>query len=137
MIAIEWNPPVRHLKQFAAIWFPAFAAALGGIFWYRWGLQNAAWTIWGIACILSIIGFFVPAFMRWVWIAVMLVTFPIGWVVSHLLMAMIFYLVFTPCGWIMRAVGYDPMQRRFDKHATTYWQERKQPEDTTGYFRQF
>lgn len=137
IIRVDWNPPVRHLKQFAGIWFPAFAAFLGAILLYRFELPAAAITLWGVAGVLSLAGFFYPPLMRWVWIAVMLVTFPIGWVISHVLMAAIFYLLFTPVGFIMRIAGYDPMHRRFEPNASSYWVERRQTEDTSRYFRQF
>lgn len=137
VIKFDWNPSSRHLKQFAAIWFPAFAAALGGILWYRFGLRDVALAIWAAAAVLSVAGLIYTPLMRWVWIGVLFVTFPIGWVVSHVLMAVIFYLIFTPIGFIMHLAGYDPMQRRFDKNAGTYWVPRKQTEDASRYFRQF
>jgi hypothetical protein len=37
----------------------------------------------------------------------------------------------------MAAVGYDPMERRFDRAATTYWVERERNVDAARYFRQF
>ena len=51
----------------------------------------------------------------------MCAAFPIGWVVSHALMAAIYYLVITPMAVAMRLLGRDPLDRRFDRDATTYW----------------
>ena len=51
----------------------------------------------------------------------MVVNYPIGWVVTHVVMALIFYLVVTPLGVIMRLCGRDPMERRWlDRRAKTY-----------------
>jgi hypothetical protein len=63
--------------------------------------------------------------------------FPIGWTVSHLLLAAIYYLAIAPIGVIMRVCGYDPMQRRFDRNAETYWKRRQDRDDTKRYFKQY
>jgi hypothetical protein len=52
-------------------------------------------------------------------------------------MAAIFFLVITPIGLMMRACGRDPMQRRFDPAARSYWKRRSPDRDMRSYFRQF
>ena len=49
----------------------------------------------------------------------------------------IYYIVLTPIGLFLRLTGYDPMQRRFDRAAKTYWTPREQEEKTKRYFQQF
>lgn len=63
--------------------------------------------------------------------------FPVGLVVSFLILAAVYYLVLTPTGLVMRPVGYDPMHRRFDAQAGSYWSPRQSPRDPGRYFRQF
>jgi hypothetical protein len=59
-------------------------------------------------------------------------------VVSHVVLAIVYYLVVTPIGLVMRLVGYDAMKRRFDGEATTYWVHRPDnAADAKSYFRQF
>ena len=58
-------------------------------------------------------------------------------VVSYTVLAMVFYLVLTPIGLLMRLVGYDPMSRRFDKDAASYWVPREGSRKVGRYFRQF
>ena len=53
------------------------------------------------------------------------------------LLAAIYYLVITPIGVIMRVCGYDPMQRRYDRNAKTYWKRRENQDDTKRYFKQY
>ena len=43
----------------------------------------------------------------------------------------------TPIGLVMRAFGWDPMQRKLDPQATTYWLPRQQVTDVKRYYRQF
>ena len=65
----------------------------------------------------------------------MVINYPIGWVITHVVMAIIFYLVVTPVGIIMRLTGRDPMERAFDRTAKTYWKPRNTDPDSAGYFR--
>ena len=54
-----------------------------------------------------------------------------------LILAVVYYLVLFPIGLILRLRGYDPMQRRFDRSAKSYWTPREQEEGTERYFKQF
>ena len=62
---------------------------------------------------------------------------PIGWTVTHLVLAAVYYLVLTPIGLLMRLAGRDPMRRSIDPKAATYWIARKNPIESKRYFRQF
>ena len=42
-------------------------------------------------------------------------------VVTHVILTLTFYLVITPVGLLMRIVGRDPMNRKFDPDARSYW----------------
>lgn len=48
----------------------------------------------------------------------------IGWFNTRLLLGVVFYLVLTPLGLLMRWLGKDPMQRGFRPDRSSYWQER-------------
>ena len=73
-----------------------------------------------------------PMFVGWSY-----VTYPIGWVISHVLMATVYFVLFTAVGMLMRLFGYDPMTRAFDRSATTYWVRHEEPPDVSYYFRQY
>jgi Saxitoxin biosynthesis operon protein SxtJ len=62
--------------------------------------------------------------------------FPVGWAVSHLLLAFVFFAVLTPTGLLMWLVGRDPLQRRWDRSASSYWIPRRTTSDSRRYFRQ-
>jgi len=42
---------------------------------------------------------------------------------THVLLAIIFYLIFTPVGFVMRLFGKDPLERTGKKDS--YWKPRK------------
>lgn len=48
-------------------------------------------------------------------------------VVNPVVMAVMFYGVITPFGLAMRATGWDPLRKRFDPLAQSYWIERRPP----------
>ena len=78
-----------------------------------------------------------PAFGSALYRGWMFAALPIGWTISHILLGMVYFLVFTPIGLIMRALGKDPMERRFQPDAPTYWIKRPPPAESARYFRQF
>ena len=76
--------------------------------------------------------------MRWVFLGMSYLAFPIDFVVSHVVLAVVYSLVLTPIGFLKRLFGYDSMKRGFDPEATSYWSERPASAvEEKGYFRQF
>ena len=63
--------------------------------------------------------------------------YPIGYVVSHVLLAVVYFGVFTPVAVILRAMGKDAMERRWDPERQSYWIDRGAPRPKEDYFRQF
>jgi len=47
----------------------------------------------------------------------------------------LFFLVVTPIGLLMRALGKDPLRLRFDHASGTYWIERRPPGPTPDSMR--
>ncbi len=106
-------------------------------------LKNS-WVTHGVlililSCSVAIgcIGMISPKWIRPVYVIWMLAVFPIGWLLSHVLLAVVFYIVVTPIGlWRVRSNG-DPLQREWNSEATTYWEKRKPDPPPETYFRQF
>ena len=97
----------------------------------------ARW-LWVAAVVVPTVGWLVPAFMRLVFVGMSYLAWPIGFVISHVVLAMVYYLVLTPIGLLTRLFGYDSMKKSFNRDATSYWVERS-PEALSAkhYFRQF
>lgn len=110
MIAIQWNPERKQLRHFAGIWFPAFCGLVGWLIGAKSGHWAAVQVGWAICGVQALAGLINPAAIRPVFVGLILLTYPIGWVVSHLLLGAIFYLLFTPIGLVLRITGHDPLQ---------------------------
>ena len=83
------------------------------------------------------LGLVSPGLLRIVYLGMIYATLPIGIVVSYVILAATYYLVLTPIGLVLRLCGYDPMQRRFDREAKTYWVPREEEAKMDHVFRQF
>ncbi len=136
LIALNKNPSRRELFIFGAL-FALFFGLIGGLIWWRFQAPTVAYVLWSVAAFITILFYAVrpirkPSYLAWIHFG-----FPIGWVISHVAMALIYYLVFTPIGLIMRLFGRDPMERRFDGSAASYWVEHDPAGEPGRYFRQF
>ncbi len=145
LIEVNWRPDRRRLRAFGLICFLAFAL-LGG--WARWhhavvvfrlseGAAHAvARGLWVAGLVCLALAFVVPAWLRPLHVGLSLVSLPIGLVVSHVLLAVVFYGVFTPVALAFRLLGRDALHRRFEPDAETYWVSRRPTGDVRRYFRQ-
>ncbi len=136
LIRINKNPSRKDLTVFSLIWL-VFFAALGTLSFFRWQAPEAATALWILAVVIPTLGRFLPTFVRLVYIAMAYAAFPIGFVLSHVILALVYYLVLTPIGLAMRLLKYDPMRRKFEPEAESYWIKREPHTDTKRYFRQF
>ena len=137
MMPINWKPSARELRWFAGLLI-VFFAGIATVWWNRSGPTTGAVVMVTVATVIGLVGLAMPTAIRWVYVAWMVAVWPIGWVVSHVLLTAIFFGVFMPIGLILRAVGCDPMRKKLDRSAKTYWIARPTGEsDPQQYFRQF
>jgi hypothetical protein len=137
LIELDLNPSRRTLRWFAAIWWPAFFGLVGAIVLHVTGSLPSAAAVWGIALLVSVVGLLSPRFMGLVYVGWMCVVYPIGWLVSHLILAVVFFLVITPIGAVASLVRRDPLKLRFDASRSTYWTRYEPDDETSRYFEQF
>lgn len=136
LIEINWTPSRKQLSVFGLAWL-VFFGIVGAVAWRRWETPVLAGVFWAAAVLVPAVGWFVPAFLRVVYLALTFATLPIGLVVSHVILGVVYYLVLTPIGLIMRLCGRGPMPRTFDADAETYWISRGEANRPKRYFRQF
>lgn len=137
LIEINRNPTARELRQFATIWWPAFCALVG--VWIYGATGSFVWPSLLATAALGVatVGAIAPLALRPMFVGWITATYPIGWVVSHTILAVVFYLAVTPIGILRRTLGGDPLTRRFDRAAPTYWVTRPSQPDKARYLRQF
>lgn len=134
LVRINPNPSHSQLRVFAVAWL-LFIGAWGFVAFAK-GFSLLAEGLWLIALGIPLIGLIFPCTLRITYLGLSYITFPIGFVVSHVVLALVYYFGFTFLGLIMRLFRYDPLTRRRDAKATTFWRERDQDRPPTSYFRQ-
>ena len=136
LIELRIHPTPRDLRWFGLILL-AFWGLVGALVWRATG--SLAWprALWGGAAVLMVTYYAARPLRRPMYVGWSYLTYPIGWVVSHVLMATVYFGLFTAAGLLMRLVGYDPLTRALDRSATTYWVRRGDPPDVSSYFRQY
>lgn len=136
LLEIHRNPSRRELSWFGLLVL-LFFGLVGGLVLWRSGSLTAAVTVWSIGGLLALVYYAVRPLRLAMFRGWMVAAYPIGFVISHLVLAMVFFLVITPIGLVMRLVGRDPMTRKFDRTAASYWVRRKTEAKAESYFRQF
>ncbi len=136
LIRINREPSRRQLAVFALGWLLSLGA-IGWLFPLELGDLRLRDLCWTVAVIVPAVGLAVPGFLRWVYLACACTAFPIGLVVSYAALAAMYYAVLTPVGLVLRLRGYDPLMRRFEPEAESYWIPRKPPTEPARYLRQF
>ena len=137
MIRINDNPTTRELRQFAGIWFPVFWLVVACLLYFGAEASYGAWAAAGVGLTIGAIGVWRPSFVLPIYLIWMYAAYPVGFIVSHLLLATIFYGVVTPIGVLARMLGYDPLARQFSRGAASYWIPVPPVTDKTQYLRQF
>ena len=91
----------------------------------------------GSALALGLVALLSPAWTERFNRAWMTLGAALGYVNSRVLLSLMYYLVMTPFGVVMRLVGYDPLYRR-GRQRESYWIPRETPrQPKRGYERPF
>jgi hypothetical protein len=132
---IPFRPSERTLRQFAGLWllFFGFLAGWQSLF----GEPALAAALAFLAVAVGALGLFKPYAVRSVFVGWMVLAFPIGWLVSRVLLASLYYGLFTPLAVVFRALGRDPLRRRAQPAVATYWAPKPAPASTRSYFHQY
>jgi len=132
---IPRDPPARLLRQFAGLWLAFF---LGLATWQ--GLVRGRSTL-ALCAVLAAsvggLGLARPRALRPLFVGWMMLAFPIGLLVSHVALAVMFYGLVTPLALVFRLAGRDPLALKWSRDARSYWQPKPEPTDVRRYFKQF
>lgn len=130
------NPTPRTLRQFAAAWLVFLSAMGANQYWHR-GHHTAGWALGSAALAFGLLGLWRPAAVRWLFVGAMVLAFPIGWVVSQVMLAVMFYGILTPLALGFRLRGRDVLARKPVPGSTTLWTTKSTTSDVRRYFRQY
>ena len=120
-----------------------FGLMVGGVFFVLgaimlWRHRAAGWPLTSIGAVLIVLGGILPVTLKWVHTGWMIIALMLGWVVTRVLLTIVFYLVVTPIGLLQRLLGKSGIHVAFrEANVASYWQPRTgqfTPEDYTKQF---
>ena len=137
LIDINFNPDKKKLRQFglaalvAAAVISLFLCLVKGIA-FKWVMPVfiAGFVIFTLS-LISV------RLTRMIYIVLTAITMPVGIVVSFLVLTIFYFLLLVPLALVFRIAGRDPLCRKFEPSAKSYWQRRHRTEDSEHYFHQF
>ena len=133
---LNFRPEPKVLRQFALLWL-VFFIGFGTFQWLARGNTNIGTILGAIGGVLGILGLIRPDAIRWLYIVCMAVSFPIGWLLSQVMLAVLFYAIITPIALLFRLRGRDLLQRKRDPDQKSLWLPKSLPQDVRSYFRQY
>lgn len=128
------NPTPRVLRQFAAAWLVVFIIAALRAFAHK---HQTSGSVFCFTALIGLAGLLKPGTVRWLFSGSMVITFPIGWCVTQITLAMMFYLILTPLALFFRLKGRDELQLKSRPDQSTFWVERGEPPAPEKYLSQF
>lgn len=132
LVQANFKPSDRQLRQFGTICL--FALPLLGWLWSA--SLSVLMMLAGVGALIAVVSWVVPKLIGPLFIGLMLITVPIGMVVSELAMLLVYITVFLPIGCFFKITGRDRLQLKFDRNSATYWQPKQQPTSVKSYYRQ-
>ncbi|HJT27539.1 MAG TPA: SxtJ family membrane protein [Pyrinomonadaceae bacterium] len=132
---VKWNPDAGELRRFAIAMLIGFFVLGALSAWKTKGIGTGSIALWSIGVVLAVAAF-VPKLGRIAYLAVYLPTSIIGYVVSNVMLALMFFLVITPLGFVLKLTGKDILQQRRQKRETQ-WTPVKETKNEDSYYRQF
>jgi RsiW-degrading membrane proteinase PrsW (M82 family) len=129
-------PDDRMLRQFATLWI-IFFGAIALVQEFHNHRHVLALVLGILAATIGPLGLIWPRAIKPVFIGWMVLVFPIGWTISHVMLGILFYGLFSPVGLLFRITGRDALALKPQRNAATYWQPKPQAEIKSQYLRQF
>jgi hypothetical protein len=146
MIELDLDPDEKTLRQFGFIALGGLGT-LAALAWFELAIFSGGWlgearatvayvllALGAIGAILSLVH---PRANKPLFIGLSIAAYPIGFVLSYVIMGTLFFLVITPIGLILRVLGRGPLARGPESGATTYWSECRPARPAESYFKQF
>lgn len=145
LVEINFNPDTKTLRQFGVIAFVGFGVLAALAYYERlifsFGLGEArvpvVTTLAALGSIALLFSLFAPRANRILYVGLTLIAFPIGFVLSYVIMGTLYFLIIGPIAILMRLFGKDPMHRGYDPNAPSYWSEARPARDKESYFHQY
>ena len=124
----------KEIRKFALVIAIALGV-IGSFIYVKSGNFDVVGWLWGIGLLFLILGFILPSVLRPVYRIWMLLAYFIGGIVSRVILTVLFYVVLTPTGLVLRLFGKDVLDQRFEKDRESYWIKKDLSDHTKDQYR--
>ena len=121
----------KELRKFAITLFCALGI-IGGLLLWRKG--ELGFLFWVIGLVLLLVGLIKPGHLGPIHRGWMRLTHLMGSFMTHLILALMYYFVFTPVGLLIKILRHDPLRLKQEQTAKSYWIKRPQTEMTKSRY---
>ena len=125
----------REQRNFGLV----MAAAIVVVTLIHWALRGhlSVWPFY-VSGVFIALGLILPVALEPVFWAWMKFAEAVNWIMTRLLLSIVFFLMITPMRPLVRLFSGDPLKRRFEAEAASYWEEPEdQPDDPERYANMF
>ena len=136
MITINRDPSRQQLNWFGFAWFVVFGG-LGIWSIVANGSTSGNILIVVMAVVIPLVGSLFPKVMRWIFVGASYAAFPIGFAISFVMIALVYFLVLTPIGILKRMLGRKGLTTNLDRTMESYWIAVDDDPDLERHFRQY
>lgn len=137
LVSLNLKPSEKQLREFGDIAL-CMSNIVGLLLMWIAGLSFKAFVIF---CICGVTVYLLSRIslklVRPVYLGLIVLTFPIGWVISHTVMAIFYYIIISGVGLVFKILKRDPLHRAYDPQAASYWIPYKHNRSPKHYFHQF
>lgn len=134
MIRLDRQPTATDLKLFGGS-LSLMLTVVGFVVRSQFGWTQVGLTLWIVAGVLCIVYYAFPSVQRPLYRSWLVAMFPLAWVMSVLVLGLVYFGILTPIAILSRLSGRDPLQLHRD--AESYWIKRSDsPTPKSRYFRQ-
>jgi len=113
------NLDTKDLRQFGLA-MAGVLAALGAIHFFKGHTGAYPWFSC-FAAVLLAVSVALPGLLSPVYRVFIKTAHAIGWINTRLILAFVYYFILTPIGLIMKIAGNDPLCRKLEPAAESYW----------------
>lgn len=135
IIQVDHDPSPRDLAWFAAILL-AVSAGLG-VWLVTAGHPTAGRWAWFVGGVLLGVFAAVPRWRRGIYLGWIYAFYPLGFALSYVVLALVFFGVVTPIGLLLRLRGRDAMNRGDAADRVSFWKPRAEATAPERYFRPY
>ena len=104
-------PDKKGLREFGLVTGGLFVGLFGLLLPWLFGFDLPLWP-WILAGVLSGLALLSPNGLRLIYYGWMFMALILGWINTRILLGLVFFLIITPMGSIMRLFGNNPMKKK-------------------------